>query len=146
MIIYLDSDFEGNSYNGFSFDEGFFLSIVQAAAEEGVDFSDAAELSLVLSTDEFIRKLNLDFRGLDAPTDVLSFPQEDDELLGDIVISLETAERKAVEIGCPLREEAAFLFIHGLLHLKGYDHSSEKEEAEMFSLQERCLKRWRDKQ
>jgi probable rRNA maturation factor len=143
MIIYLDSDFNDELYGGFSFDKAFFYSIALIAAEE-IELSDKAELSLVLAGDDFIRKLNLEFRGIDSPTDVLSFPQEDDLLLGDIVISLETAERKAAEAEISLKEETAFLFIHGLLHLKGYDHNSEEEEEKMFALQERCLERWKE--
>ncbi|MDR2400552.1 MAG: rRNA maturation RNase YbeY [Deferribacteraceae bacterium] len=141
MIIYLDSDFKGNLYGGVTFDEPFFYSILSSMAIQA-ELSDAAELSLVLSDDEFIHKLNLEFRGIDKPTDVLSFPQDDERLLGDIVISLETAGRKASDAGIPLDEEVAFLFIHGILHLKGFDHISEEDEQEMFSLQERYLEKW----
>jgi probable rRNA maturation factor len=142
MLIYIDSEFEDNIYFGICFDEPFFYSIVSIVAED-IKFSESAELSLVLTEDAFIRSLNLEFRGLNRPTDVLSFPQEDDILLGDIVISLETANRKAEAAGIPLEEEVAFLFIHGLLHLKGYDHESEEGEEEMFDLQEKCLERWK---
>lgn len=113
------------------------------------------ELSLVLTDDEHIQVLNRDWLGEDAPTDVLSFPlYEPDEIeadipaLGDVVISVEYAERLvasqehhhrvAKELGVDpatltwsLLHEVAFLLIHSLLHLVGHDHADEQEEAEM---------------
>jgi probable rRNA maturation factor len=142
LIIYLDSDF-GGTFRGETFDESFFYSVASAAARE-TDFAEDAELSVVLADDEFIRNLNNRFRGIDKATDVLSFPQDDELILGDIVISLETAARRAEDEDMSLREEMAFLFIHGLLHLKGFDHTSEEEEKEMFALQERCFERWKN--
>lgn len=89
----------------------------------------AVELSLVLCTDAHIRSLNSQWRGMDKATDVLSFPQGDPDLvvLGDLVISLETAERQAMERGYALRDEVRVLLVHGLLHLMGYDHEGKKE-------------------
>jgi probable rRNA maturation factor len=141
LIIYLDSDFDG-TFRGETFDESFFYAVASAAACD-VNLAENAELSVVLADDDFIRGLNSGFRGIDKATDVLSFPQDDELILGDIVISLETAARRAEEEDMSLREETAFLFIHGLLHLKGFDHTSEDEEKEMFALQERCFERWK---
>lgn len=98
-----------------------------------------AELSVVLCDDAFIRPLNRDYRGKDAPTDVLSFAmqegeavREDDPVLGDLVISAETAARQAAERGHPIEAELRVLLVHGLLHLLGYDHErGEAEAAEM---------------
>ncbi len=84
--------------------------------------SAGAEISVVLCDDLFIRDLNNRYRGVDKPTDVLSFAQEDDpEMLGDIVISLPTAACQAERAGWPPASETALLAVHGLLHLLGYD-------------------------
>lgn len=84
----------------------------------------SSELSLLLCCDEEIRKMNSKWRGMDNATDVLSFPQDDPDrvILGDVVISVETAERQAEERGLELRDELRILLLHGLLHLLGYDH------------------------
>ncbi|ATY84441.1 rRNA maturation RNase YbeY [Kyrpidia spormannii] len=119
----------------------------EAASREGVE---AAEVSVVLVDDERIHELNRDYRGVDRPTDVLSFAmregegepvqtEEGRELLGDIVISVETAERQANQYGHSLRRELAFLAVHGFLHLLGYDHQSPEQERVMFGKQEEVL-------
>lgn len=106
----------------------------------------AGELSVVLTGDEEIRRLNAAYRGKDSPTDVLSFPAGTDPgghppVLGDVVISVETAARQAAERSVPLREEVRFLLVHGVLHLLGYDHERSREEARrMFRLQRRLLR------
>lgn len=91
-----------------------------------------AELSILLVNDRRMRMLNLQYRGIDRTTDVLSFPQMNESqisdlksqvcLLGDIAINLHKAERQAAEYGLTLDEELKRLLIHGLLHLAGYDH------------------------
>lgn len=83
-------------------------------------------------TDHEIRSLNRQYRGKDKPTDVLSFPLADELhpfLLGDVVISVETAARQAQRRGHSLREELQILLIHGILHLLGYDHEVSRSEA-----------------
>jgi len=97
--------------------------------------------SLVLSDDAEVHALNQRWRGKDRPTNVLSFPMlERDcllhlpaegppELLGDIVLALETCKREAIEKGIPLADHAAHLIVHGLLHLAGYDHETSSEDA-----------------
>jgi len=98
-----------------------------------------AELSVLLVTDALIRELNRDWRGIDRPTDVLSFPQRDPGsapspgacVLGDVVISVETAKRRADKRSLPLLEEITGLLIHGVLHLIGFDHGNDAEEASM---------------
>ncbi|MDD3766001.1 MAG: rRNA maturation RNase YbeY [Eubacteriales bacterium] len=104
------------------------------------------DVSVVITDDEEIQRLNKEFRGKDAPTNVLSFPMYDedgaldDEVLGDIVISLERAKIQADEYGHSLERELAFLTVHSMLHLFGYDHETGKEdEKEMFSKQEEIL-------
>ena len=107
-------------------------------------YENDCEVSVTLTDNEGIHALNKQFRGIDAPTDVLSFPlveyeesdeppvDEDTNMLGDIVISLERAEEQADEFGHSFEREAAFLCVHSMLHLLGYDHvSSEDEDKEM---------------
>lgn len=107
---------------------------------------DGSELSLVVCDDAFIRPLNRDYRGKDAPTDVLSFAmqegeavREDDPVLGDLVISAETAARQAQEQGHGLDAELRVLLVHGLLHLLGYDHEVDEDEAEQMRAAEATL-------
>lgn len=95
-----------------------------------------AVLSLLLCSDAFIQPLNAEWRGKDAPTDVLSFSQRegegaraDDPVLGDLVISLDTAERQAAELGHAVESELRVLLVHGLLHLLGLDHERGEDEA-----------------
>ena len=98
------------------------------------------EVSILLTEDKDIRQLNQEFRGIDQPTDVLSFPQNADEdpsipeeiILGDIAVSLDIAKTQAKEHGLDFKEEIILLLMHGILHLLGYDHEiSEKEETKM---------------
>ena len=101
------------------------------------------EVSVLLTDDESITILNGRYRGIDAPTDVLSFSQHegDDDfaaegnLLGDVVVSVETAQRQADERGADLDSEIDVLITHGLLHLLGYDHSEPGEAERMFARQ-----------
>lgn len=112
-------------------------------------FPRSAEVSITFTDDEGIRKMNSEYRGKDCPTDVLSFPLFDDDYgdgmpaaLGDIVISLERALLQAQEYGHSLEREVAFLCVHSVLHLLGYDHETgEKEEKEMFEKQESVLEK-----
>ena len=118
----------------------------QAADVYGLE--PQTEVSVVLADDEYIHGLNKRYRGKDRPTDVLSFamnehcegehepeisegPDNIEILLGDIVISLETAARQADEYGHSLERELAYLTIHGMLHLLGYDHEADEEKKEM---------------
>lgn len=126
-------------------------------------------VTLTLTDDDGIRELNKEYRGLDKPTDVLSFPMrggegdepaihyDDDfetiedenpevadedpfaELLGDIVISVPRMHAQAEEYGHSAERELGFLFVHGFLHLLGYDHENEEQEREMFAKQEEVL-------
>lgn len=115
------------------------------------------ELSVSFVTDEEIQVLNRDYRHKDQPTDVLSFPMDDELfveddaiehmdgqstlLLGDIVIAIPTAKRQAVEYEHSFEREVGFLLVHGFLHLVGYDHLDGESEADMFELQETILKK-----
>jgi probable rRNA maturation factor len=104
-----------------------------------------AELSIALVSDAQIKRLNKLYRNKDKPTDVLSFPigekVEDWLILGDIVISVDTAKRQAQELGHSLEEELKRLLVHGLVHLLGYDHElGEEEEKKFFELEEFVLR------
>ncbi|MBU1106119.1 MAG: rRNA maturation RNase YbeY [Candidatus Riflebacteria bacterium] len=116
------------------------LDFIKAVAEEIMRFEaspENAELSLVFCDDDFIQKLNKDYRGKNEPTDVLSFPMEEEQfeseirMLGDIVISTETAARQADGLKHPPLLEIVFLLIHGLLHLHGYEHSQKLPRKQM---------------
>jgi probable rRNA maturation factor len=105
-------------------------------------------LTIVIQTDAYITGLNLQFRGLDAPTDVLSFPAEvppeemtEDEppYLGDIVIAYPYALAQAEREGHDPGDSLALLVVHGTLHLAGYDHDTPKRRAEMWAAQEQAL-------
>lgn len=123
-------------------------------AAEVVRLEDG-EVSLTFVDDETMRELNSEYRGIDQPTDVLSFALRDEvdgeaeiwhehavpDLLGDIVISVPTAKRQSEQYGHSLEREVAFLFIHGFLHLLGYNHDDEQSEREMFRLQEQLLQK-----
>ena len=144
-IIYIENEQEG-CY--FSFAMRRLLKAAVAAVLLAEDYRSRAEVSITLVDDARIRELNRKYRHVDRPTDVLSFPTGDSEEdpseravpLGDIVISLERAYRQAAEYGHSPEREVAFLCVHSMLHLLGYDHESSKEdEAEMFSRQEMIL-------
>ncbi len=99
-------------------------------------------MQIVLVTSSDIAELNKQYRNIDKPTDVLSFPNDDelDDTLGDIFISIEQAELQALEYGHSFEREIAFLAVHGYLHLKGFDHHNDQDEKKMVEEQERILK------
>jgi probable rRNA maturation factor len=107
--------------------------LLEAIGEKG------SSLSLSFVDDEAIRRLNREYRGKDQPTDVLSFPLlapgetrgPQERMLGDIVISLDTASRQAADYDATLEMEIRRLLIHGLLHLMGHDHERDDERAAM---------------
>lgn len=120
-------------------------------------FEVPCEVYITLTDNEGIRQLNREQRGIDKPTDVLSFPLLDYSdgkplieagdidpdsgmvCLGDIIISVEKALEQADEYGHSREREFAFLAVHGTLHLLGYDHESKDDESIMFSMQESIL-------
>ena len=120
----------------------FFTLVAESVFNELDMSSNEYEISLLITDDETIRKYNKEYRNKDRATDVLSFPMEDDIILGDVAISFENAKRQSEEAEINIDREVAFLFIHGLLHLLGYDHeTSQEDEEEMFALQEKILKK-----
>lgn len=122
--------------------------IAESLKYEGV--SDNCEISVTIVDNKEIHSINLKHRGIDKPTDVLSFPLIDFEketlpcdgskiYLGDIIISIEKAEEQAKEYGHSLDREIGFLTAHSMLHLLGYDHMTCEEEKIMFKKQEDIL-------
>lgn len=103
--------------------------------------------NIIIVDNDTIHSINKEYRGVDRPTDVISFALEDDtsfietefRILGDIYISIDKAREQAESYGHSLKREISFLTVHGLLHLLGYDHMNEEEEKEMFGLQELIL-------
>ncbi|KKO51521.1 rRNA maturation RNase YbeY [Paenibacillus sp. DMB20] len=131
----------------------------QAGMAEGIT---EGEVDLTFVNDAQIHELNKEYRGIDRPTDVLSFAlnEETDEelqiiyeldeaedmtdvpdMLGDIIISVPRAKLQSEEYGHSLERELGFLFVHGFLHLLGYDHQDEASEAEMMGKQETVLEK-----
>lgn len=154
-------DFENEQEQSFDFD---FLEVAEQVIDAVLDQEDCpyeAEVSLVLTTDEEIHRTNLEFREIDRPTDVLSFPmvdfptpadysilEEDDSyfhpesgelMLGDIMISIPRAVEQAEAYGHSVKREYAFLIAHSMLHLLGYDHMEDSERLVMEEKQELAL-------
>lgn len=145
-----------------SWAEGAQRFVLRVLAELGISGWD---VSIVFCDDEFIRSLNATYRGLDEPTDVLSFSQlestsqvesaaagseadgtpslQHHEMrpVGDLVISLDTMRRQAAEYDVTVEEELKRLLIHGLLHLAGYDHGERRDDGKMMDTQEGLLSR-----
>ena len=116
------------------------------------EFDPECEVSLSIVSNDEIQEINKQFREIDAPTDVLSFPlltfeegeqadvnENNEIMLGDIIISIDKAKAQAEEYGHGLRRELAFLTAHSMLHLMGYDHMEEEEQKEMFKKQDDIL-------
>jgi len=105
------------------------------------------DITIIIEGDSFIQNLNNQYRGINAPTDVLSFdidhidPETGRRYLGDVVISAEAAARQAHEHSVQLMDEIRLLIVHGILHLFGFDHSTLEEEREMWSKQEEIIDR-----
>lgn len=147
---------------GIDYEETALQVTKQVLTEENCPYE--AEVSLLLTSDEEIHELNLQYRGIDRATDVLSFPQityeipadfsrtEEQEIecfnpdsgelfLGDIIISLDRVKEQAEQYGHGLKREFAFLVAHSMLHLLGYDHMTEEDAARMEERQEAVLHR-----
>ncbi|RHW41022.1 rRNA maturation RNase YbeY [Neobacillus notoginsengisoli] len=126
-------------------------SLLNFAAKQ-LRVEEGSEVSVTFVGNERIHEINREYRKKDAPTDVISFPMEEPgegeieiigaglpRILGDIIISIPKTEEQAKEYGHSFMRELGFLAVHGFLHLLGYDHETDEEEAEMFSLQKGIL-------
>lgn len=123
------------------FPEDLFITLIRETQKRVPHISET-EVEFSLVDDPTIQTINLQTRGLDKPTDVLSFANReiedplmrDPDSLGQIVISVPAAQRNADEMNQSLEEELRFLFVHGLLHILGYDHQTTPDETEMMTL------------
>jgi probable rRNA maturation factor len=124
---------------------------MQAVAEAALRLEGrAGELALVITGDRGIRDLNRDFLGIDAPTDVLAFPTQEEGgpfvaapeaggYLGDVIVSYPRAEAQAQDQGHPIEQELDLLIVHGILHLLGYDHATSEDKTAMWARQDAIL-------
>ncbi len=158
MTFYIDN--EVNAEFDFDIEKTAISVAEQVLKAEGFNYD--ADISLLITDDEGIREMNKDFRGIDSPTDVLSFPtvsyeepgdfsviesQKNDLLdpdtghimFGDIVINENRVRSQALEFGHSTRREFSFLVAHSMLHLCGYDHMEEEEARVMEEKQEKAL-------
>lgn len=124
------------------------MVVEQALGEHSIPAK--AEVSLAFVDDAYIADLNRQYRGIDGPTDVLSFAMlegpdmpgdEEEPLLGDVVVSLETARRQAEEYSHSFKREVVYLTVHGVLHLMGYDHQTQPDQQSMRTQEEKILTR-----
>ncbi len=144
----LDFDSQIQGYEGY---EDIYLSLLKKTFKH-LKLKCEPVLSVTFVDDKFIHQMNKEYRQVDRPTDVISFAFLDGEKereqmlhnkglvsLGDIYISIDRAKAQAEEYGHPLERELSFLFVHGLLHLLGYDHMTKEDEEVMFKLQDEIL-------
>jgi probable rRNA maturation factor len=119
-------------------------AVREALAQSKAKITGAAELSIVLTDDAEQRTLNRDWRGIDKPTNVLSFPQIEPfapvaGILGDVILARETLEREAAEMGVSFEDHFTHLVVHGFLHILGYDHIDDAEALVMEGLETQIL-------
>lgn len=152
MLIYLPMELDFNSqFSNFDHYEEIYLGLLERTFKH-LKLKCDPILSVTFVDNEFIHKMNKEYRQVDRPTDVISFAFLDTEenresilkkkgpvVLGDIYISIDKAKEQAAQYGHPLERELSFLFVHGLLHLLGYDHMTKEEETIMFKLQDEIL-------
>lgn len=130
----------------FPFPEDLLKRAAQAALKHESQTSES-DLSIVLTDDARLHQLNQEYLGIDAPTDVLSFPASETDpetgapYLGDILISMPRAQAQANAAGHPLESEVQLLVVHGVLHLLGHDHAQPEEKARMWKAQAESLER-----
>lgn len=123
-------------------------------AADYLDLPSNTEMSVTLMNNEHIHEINKEYRGIDKPTDVISFAMEEDGLegdiilpegfdlpknIGDLMISMDKVKEQAEYLGHSTDRELGFLAVHGFLHLNGYDHMKAEDEKEMFGLQDEIL-------
>ena len=124
------------------------IKIMKDVLVHGVNKLNVGDVifNVIIVDNDYIHRLNKEYRGIDRETDVISFALEDDDtfnppirILGDIYISIDKCKSQAEEYGHSLLREFCFLAVHGMLHLLGYDHMKKEEEEVMFKLQEDIL-------
>jgi probable rRNA maturation factor len=126
----------------------FAEELLEGAARAALQYAaqpPEAELSIILTNDARLHELNLNYLGVDAPTDVLSFPASETDpetgapYLGDILISVPRAKAQAEAAGHPLESEVQLLVVHGVLHLLGHDHAEPEDKDRMWKAQAEIL-------
>lgn len=131
-----------------NFSDQLEISGLQAVADKILAITETSldsEIGLQIIEDAQMQELNLQYMGINSPTDVLSFPvpfQNPDTgnpYLGDILISYPTAARQAEAAGHPVAEEISLLLVHGILHLLGYDHLTTEDKTAMWDIQDTIL-------
>ena len=133
--------------DGVTVPDGIEAVVKSAVSAALIHEKRSGNVSVLVTTEEEIRKLNREFRHVDRVTDVLTFPAWEgdaiasppDGYLGDIAICLKRAGEQAEEYGHPLEREMGFLAVHGALHLMGYDHMTPEDEEAMFGKQKEIL-------
>ena len=135
-------------FNETNEDLNLYFKEIKKALKIGLKMLDikSCEFNIIVVDNNYIHELNKTYRGIDRETDVISFALEDDKtfnlesrVLGDIYISLDRVYSQARDYGHSVLREFAFLSVHGMLHLLGYDHMNVEDEKVMFSLQEKIL-------
>jgi probable rRNA maturation factor len=146
MTLSIETSVESDSWRSIAnLDALVERCLAEALAETDEHVRDGAEVSLLFCDDARIRDLNARFRGMDKPTNVLSFPGpepiETAHVLGDIAIAYETVAREAEEQGKPLPHHLCHMIVHGFLHLLGFDHETDEEAEAMEADEARVLQR-----
>ena len=125
-----------------------YFNVMHEVLVHGIEKLKVGDVSfnVIIVDNDYIHKLNKEYRNVDRETDVISFALEDDKtfnplerVLGDIYISIDKAKSQSEEYGHSLKRELCFLAVHGMLHLLGYDHMEKEDEKVMFGLQEEIL-------
>ena len=111
-----------------------YISKLEAQIEVG-----AGDLNIIFVNDQYIQELNKAYRDKDKPTDVLSFAYSEAGLIGEVYISVATAERQAKERGHALVDELNKLIVHGILHVHGFDHEEDEDYRKMFAIEKEVL-------
>ena len=133
-----------NIESNHKFPDSLFERAAQATLKHQKESPDV-DISIVLADDARLHELNRDYLGVDAPTDVLSFPASETDpdtgarYIGDIIISVPYATKGAAKAGHPVESELQLLVVHGVLHLLGHDHAKPKEKARMWKAQAEIL-------
>ena len=145
----MELDFTSINEDFNNYEEIYSYLIEKAFKVLNLSFDPVISVSFI--DNEEIHRINKEYRKIDRPTDVISFAFLDNEdrakeyasgmpvILGDIYISLDKADEQAKEYGHSMKRELCFLFVHGLLHLLGYDHMTKEDEEIMFPLQDKIL-------
>ena len=125
-----------------------YIDTIKKVLVHGLDKLKVGDVTfnIIFVNNDYIHKLNKEYRNIDRETDVITFALEDDKtfnpeerILGDIYISIDKAKSQSIEYGHSLMRELCFLSVHGMLHLLGYDHMNKEDERVMFKLQEDIL-------